>query len=258
MQHLFFYASKILEFLLSPLSWIVILLLLAVFIKNKRKSQRCFKWSVALLLLFSNPFIINLVMHQWEVPATKIDSLSQTYDAAIMMGGAIRYVNSQMERPVFGSGADRYMQALELYYQGKVKNIIITSGSGSLVYDKIKEADLLKDQMVRTGIDPKHIIAENESRNTYENAKFTSDIIRKTHLKGPFVLVTSAFHMRRSVLCFRKQGVEVIPFSVDQHSGSIMVTPDKLLIPSIEALLDWDLLLHEWFGILIYKVMGYL
>ena len=258
MQHIFFFLSKILDFLLSPLSWIIILLLISLITKNKKRSRKCLFWGVGAMLFFRNPFVLNLVMHTWEVKAVPIDSIHKEYDAAIMMGGAIRYVNGQMQRPVFGSGADRYVQSLELFYRKKAKHIIVSSGSGSLVYTDVKEADLLRDQMIRIGVPADRVISENQSRNTYENARNTAEILRKSDFKPPYLLVTSAFHMRRSLLCFQKQGIDVVPYAVDQHSGQIMFTPDKLFLPSPEVILDWDLLFHEWFGITVYKVMGYL
>ena len=127
-----------------------------------------------------------------------------------------------------------------------------------MVYTDVKEADLLRDQMIRIGVPADRVISENQSRNTYENARNTAEILRKSDFKPPYLLVTSAFHMRRSLLCFQKQGIDVVPYAVDQHSGQIMFTPDKLFLPSPEVILDWDLLFHEWFGITVYKVMGYL
>ena len=127
-----------------------------------------------------------------------------------------------------------------------------------MVYTKVKESDLLRNQLLRMNIDSSDVIAESNSRNTYENAKFTSEIIKEQNFKGPFILVTSAFHMRRSLLCFKKAGVDVVPFAVGQHSGKIVLTPDKIILPSIEVLLDWNLLLHEWAGMITYKLMGYI
>lgn len=257
MQHLFFIASKIFDFLLSPLSWIIVLLLFALFSKNKHRKKRCYRWAVITLIFFSNPLMLHFAMHSWETPAVRTNDLQGTYDAGIMMGGAIRYINGDMDRPVFGSGADRYMQTMELYYAHKIRHIIITSGSGSLYMTKLKEADLLAAQLIRTGIPDSVVLAESNSRNTYENALYTAALIKEKKLKPPFVLVTSALHMRRSLMCFEKQNFSVIPFPVDQHSGKLMFTPDKLLIPSIEVMLDWDLLFHEWVGVIVYKVMGY-
>lgn len=253
---MFFILSKILAFLISPVNWIIACLLIAVF-KRKEKRKKWLLTGLILLVFFTNPFIINLVLLGWEVNPVKISDLKQQYEAGIMMGGTIRYYNSDTDRPVFGQGADRYMQIVELYSQKKIKKIILTSGSGSLIYKDAKESDFLRNQLLRIKIDSADVISESNSRNTYENAQLTAQIIKEKKLKGPFILVTSAFHMRRSMMCFKKAGIDVIPFSVDQRSGKNMFTPDKIILPDTERLNDWDLLLHEWLGLLTYKILGY-
>lgn len=253
---MFFIISKILSFVISPVNWIIACLIVAAF-KRKEKRKKWLVTGLVMLVFFTNPFIINLVLQAWEVKAIKISDIPQTCEAGIMMGGTIRYYNSNTSRPVFGSGADRFMQTLELYTRKKIKKIIFTSGSGSLMYKDAKESDFLRSQVLRIGIDSTDVIAESNSRNTFENAQLTAQIIKNKKLIGPFILITSAFHMRRSVLCFKKAGIEVIPFAVDQRSGKIMLTPDKIILPDTERLNDWDLLLHEWLGLLTYKILGY-
>jgi uncharacterized SAM-binding protein YcdF (DUF218 family) len=255
---MFFILSKIFDFAISPLNWIVVLILLSLLSKKKERKKKYLLSASFTLLFFTNPFILNLIMNAWEIPAQEISEIHDTYDAGIMLGGTIRYYNSDVKRPVFGNGVDRFMQVQELYHYNKIKNIILSSGSGSLVFDKIKEADLLKAQAERTGIDSTRLLAESNSRNTYENAQETAQLIKEKNLKPPFLLITSAFHMRRSLLCFKKAGVEVIPFSVDQHSGAVMFTPDKTFLPSLDALLDWNVLIHEWAGMTMYKLAGYI
>lgn len=255
---MFFVLSKILDFAISPINWMVVLVLLALFAKNKDRKKKYLLASAIVIVFFTNPFIVNVAMNAWEIPSREISQVQGNYDAGIMLGGTIRYYNSKVKRPVFGNGADRFMQVQELYHCGKIKNIIISSGSGSLIFDKVKEADLLKAQAERTGIDSNHVLAESNSRNTYENAQATAQLIRQKNFKPPFLLITSAFHMRRSLLCFKKAGVDVIPFSVDQHSGAMMLTPDKTFLPSLDALLDWNILIHEWAGMVMYKMAGYI
>ncbi len=197
-------------------------------------------------------------MGAWEIKAIEADDLKQQYSAGIMLGGTIRYYNSNIKRPVFGSGADRYVQTMELFFKHKISHIVLTSGSGSLIFDQVREADLLQQQLFRMGLDSSQVLAESNSRNTFENAKFTAQLLQEKKLEPPYVLITSAFHMRRSLLCFKKAGVAVIPFAVDQHSGTCMLTPDKTIIPSVEVLLDWNILIHEWMGVASYRLMGYL
>ncbi len=254
---MFFLLSKILDFLISPLTWILVCLLWALFSKKPGLKKKLLMVSAAMLLFFTNPFIFNMVMLGWEPPVTQPETLKQ-YEAGIMLGGAIRYFNSTAQRPAFGQGVDRFMQILDLYQKRKIQRIIISSGSGSLVYTDIKEADLLRNLLISFTIDSTHVFAESQSRNTHENAVCTAQLLKANNFKGPFVLVTSAFHMRRAVLCFKKQGVDVIPFPVDQHAGKNTLTPDRLIIPNTEILQYWNLLFHEWVGMATYKMAGYI
>ena len=98
---------------------------------------------------------------------------------------------------------------------------------------------------------------EKRSKNTYENALYSSELIRKKGLKNKVLLSTSAMHMPRSIACFKKQGLEVVPFTVDESSA---VEPGYFigkLIPDAQILLKWYRLMHEWVGINVYRVQGY-
>ena len=97
------------------------------------------------------------------------------------------------------------------YFIGiKQSTAIISSGSGSLVYTDVKEVHLLRDQMIRIGIPADKLIAENQSRNTYENAKEYRDY-SKSDLP-PFISDICISYMKVNVIRFSKQGIDVIPF----------------------------------------------
>jgi len=70
-------------------------------------------------------------------------------------------------------------------------------------------------------------------------------------------LITSAFHIPRSLGCFRKAGLNVQPYSVDFYSNDRKFDLDNLIVPSASALEKWSLLIHEICGFLIYKIMGF-
>lgn len=196
-------------------------------------------------------------MRTWEVPSMKANSFSQPFDVGVMMGGAMRYYNSDMERVVYGSGADRLMQCIDLYKKGKIRKILISGGSGLLTDQRFKEADLLRNVLISTNIPSGDIYIENLSKNTYENALFSAAILKKDFPGQKILLITSAYHMRRSMACFEKQGITVTPFSVDEQSGRGQYTPDKLIIPDVFYLEGWDKLIHEWIGYVSYKIAGY-
>ena len=72
------------------------------------------------------------------------------------------------------------------------------------------------------------------------------------------LLITSAFHMRRSKACFKKAGLPVDLFSTDFYSHPRYYTPDTLLVPQAEAITIWQKLFKEWTGMVAYKAAGYI
>lgn len=197
-------------------------------------------------------------MRSWEIPSIKATSIHEPYDVGIMLGGAMRYYNSDMDRIVYGKGVDRFLHVISLYQEGKIKKILLSGGSGLLTNQQYKEADLLKDLLLKMNIHPEDIIVENKSKNTRQNALFTSEIIQKSFAGKKILLITSGYHMRRSLKCFEKTGLHADPFSVDEYSGKGLYTPDKIIIPDAEYLNGWDILMHEWVGYFSYWLAGYI
>ena len=254
---MFFFLSKILAFLIMPLVWVIALMVYAAMTKNVKRKRRTFIIALLLLIFFSNTFLLDNVMRLWEIPTVKEADLQGPYDLGIVLGGMLSY-DSQLDRIQFWKGADRLLQAVQLYKDGIIKKIFITSGSGSIKYPDIKEAPLLKKYLRTIGIADEDIILESESKNTRENALFSAPIIHKVAPSGKFLLITSAFHMRRSTGCFNRVGIATTPFSTDRYSGGPRRWElDFLFIPNIETFQAWTVLIHEMTGYLIYKLMGY-
>jgi len=253
---MFFILSKLLSFLVSPLTWIILLLFVALFSKNAKRKKTFLLLSLITLLFFSNSFLFDECMRHWEIPITRAHELDSSYDAAIVLSGMLEYdvVN---ERTQFNRRNDRLMQAILLYKQGKVKKLFFSGGSGSLVHRGKKESMLVKPFLIGMGIPAEDILLETESDNTFQNAFYSKPVLDKYHPHGKFLLVTSAFHERRALACFRKQGLNVTPYSTDRYSGPRKYLFDHLFIPDSEVLFDWDTLTHEWVGYVIYTVMGY-
>ena len=254
---MFFILSKILYFIFSPLNWIIAFLLIGLISKNSTGKKKHVTIGILLLIFFTNPFILNISMRAWEIPSRRIDSIKESYDVGVLLGGAMRYYNSEMDRVVYGSSADRFIQTISLYKKGKIKKILISGGSGLLLEQKYKEADLLKNVLLEMNVPDQDILIENNSKNTRENASFSAEILKKDFSEKKILLITSGYHMRRSLGCFKKTGIHVDPFSVDEHSGKGQYTPDKLIIPDVAVLESWNKLLHEWIGYFSYWIAGY-
>lgn len=253
---MFFIASKLLVFLISPLVWIVILLIYALFSKFPNRKRKSLVSAFLLLIFFSNSFIFDEYSRLWEVPATAYKNLKM-YNAGIVLGGMSVY-DSQMERAQFFRGADRLIQAVELYKKGIIKKIIFTGGSGRLLHPEMKEGNYINRYLLIMGIPEKDFIIESESQNTYENAINTKQLLEDKNIKGDFLLITSSMHMRRSIACFRKAGLDTEHYSTDRYAGSRKYEADHLFIPEPSVLYDWTKLIHEMVGFVSYKIAGYL
>lgn len=255
LKKVFFLLSKLLTFLISPIVWIISLLFVFVYSKNERRRKKCFYWAFSLLLFFSNSFIFDEFARAWEVPATPYEDL-EIYDVGIVLGGMSVY-DEELQRPQFYRGVDRLLQAVELYKLGMIKKVVFTGGSGRLLHPEMKEGDYIKRYMVFMGIPEKDIIIESQSQNTRENALYTKNLLEERKLTGRYLLITSAFHMRRSMNCFKTVGLDVTPYSTDRYSGPRKWEFDHLFIPNTSALNDWYTLIHEVVGYVTYKVIGY-
>jgi uncharacterized SAM-binding protein YcdF (DUF218 family) len=254
---MFFYLSKILAFLISPIVWIFALLVYSFFTKVEGRAKKLRIIAVVMLYLFSNPFLVDEGFRAWEPVTPDWDIMTTKFDAAIVLGG-IGDVDLRLKKINFGASADRLLQTLKLYHQGKVKKIIYTGGSGSVEFPEKKEGLFVQKYLHQIQFPDTALIVESESRNTYENAVFTKKILDSLKIKGKFLLVTSGFHMNRSLAIFKKAGYEnIFPYVTNRSSGIRRHTPDHLFIPNAGALLGSDLLIHEWVGYLIYKIRGY-
>jgi uncharacterized SAM-binding protein YcdF (DUF218 family) len=250
----FFIFSKILAFLISPLTWVFTLFIIAVFAKDKiRKKKLCISAAI-LLYVFSNPFLVDEAMRAWEVTTPDLKP-TQKYEYAIVLGGMTWY-DVRQDKPQFLRSADRLFQVLPLVGSKQIKKI--TSGSGSISHPEEKEAAILKKYLVKCGYQDSTILIENESRNTRENALFTKYLMDSLHIKDSVLFITSAFHLRRAIGCFNKVGIKnIVVYPTDRYSGPRKFELDHLLIPNPGALEDSTLLLHEIMGWLVYKIKGY-
>ncbi|MDQ3051827.1 MAG: YdcF family protein [Bacteroidota bacterium] len=254
---MFFYLSKILHFLIAPLTWFMMLAIVARFVKQPERKRRWWVAAFLVLIIFSNPFLANEAMQLWEMAPVNVNSIHEPYDVGILLGGSLRSYDQQIARPVYSQSVDRLLQTIALYKGGKIKKILLSGGSGSVTRPDERESEIILKVLEQTGIPASDIIIENASRNTFENAVYTADILKKNYPSGRFLLITSSFHMRRSQASFIKTGLEITIFPVDPRAHSNIYTPENALFPHAGALLIWDALIHEWIGILTYKLAGY-
>lgn len=247
----FFIFSKILSFAVDPFFWIIILLLLALFAKKKYRRPRYLVSALILTFVFSSSPIYKITFDYWKI---KQDITYQKFDAGILLGGMIS-LSSSDENILFNEYNDRLLNTLELFHKGIIKKIIITGASGSLSSD-LKEADIIKSFLIRIGVPREKIIVENQSKNTHENAIYTELTCKELEMdKYSFLLITSDYHMRRSLSCFKKTGLNITPFV--KESDEFHFDLEYLIAPQTSVLFKWKVLFHEIVGYFMYKLMGY-
>ena len=96
---------------------------------------------------------------------------------------------------------------------------------------------------------------EKDAVNTYENAKFTKSLLPKN--SGKVLIITSGFHLKRALACFKKQTINADGFAATPISDNY---PFKWqdLIPAMGAFRDADILANEIIGLAVYKILGYI
>jgi uncharacterized SAM-binding protein YcdF (DUF218 family) len=162
------------------------------------------------------------------------------------------------DRVYFQRGADRVVHTVQLFKLGHIENILISGGTGRLIADDEPEADQFKKAMILMGVPEENIIIENETRNTYESAVQVKKMLQDSSFNNSdLLLITSAFHMRRSLACYKKAGLQPEPFSTDFYSHENVYYFDALFVPKVDALFTWHKLIREWVGFIAYKMAGY-
>lgn len=249
--------SKIIYFFISPFAWLLIALFLWAFLKNKKWKRIARMATFVIALFFSNSVILNESYRAWEVHSVDKNELAH-YDVGIVLGGMFQN-DADVNRLSVRRGADRIWQAMDLYYSKKIDKIALIGKNGEVLVNWMDEATLLKDKLVEFGIPEEDIIVENESMNTHQNAMFTAELFKTTYPQyKDFLLITSAFHIKRAKACFDKQGLETTAYPVGQISSiKRHYKWHHFIIPNGATFWGWFDLLKEIVGYCSYKVLGY-
>ena len=250
---MFFILSKILLFLLNPFNWILICIVFVFVAKKAIVKKRLLVASAIIFILFSNYYLFSVCVRAWQ-PKIEHPTYKETFSTAIMLNGMT--MGDRNGDSYFGAASDRFLQTARLYKTGVVQKILISGGDGSLLQDKPKEAFFLQKEFIALGIPDSALIVESNSRNTYESAVAAKQILDSLHLASPYILVSSATHIPRSMLTFKKVGLNIIA-----HPANYEVVDSKLsftdyILPNLGVLPRWKMFLKEVVGTVVYRVSG--
>ncbi len=259
-QPMSFFLSKILWALASPGSLLAFLLVLGLgfarfaeagALKNRGRGLCSF---AALCFLALAIFPVGewaLIPLENRFPA----SLPESADGILLLGGDEQTEITQARgTPTSYDSLRRYAAFTTLARRYPDARLVFSGGSGALrPTSGVLDSDIARALLTDMGAPTDRLLIEKTSRNTWENATRTSDLIRPQKTEN-WILVTSPWHMSRAMGCFRKAGWHVTPAPAGYFTtGQYRLTPVFAFDTQLHLL---TLAVHEYIGLVAYKVMG--
>ncbi|MGL5734144.1 MAG: YdcF family protein [Beijerinckiaceae bacterium] len=150
--------------------------------------------------------------------------------------------------------ADRITAMIALAREFPSARIVFSGGQGALLARYGNEAEQIKTNIGRYGLPPERLEIENRSRTTFENATEAARMIAQKPGER-WLLVTSAWHMPRSIAVFRAAGLKVEAYPVDFRTGGAQADME-LFAEASRGLRRFDIATREWIGLLGYRLAG--
>ncbi|WP_237480446.1 YdcF family protein [Lichenibacterium dinghuense] len=254
---MFFVLSKVLWVVTAPTNLLVGLALagaLASLAGRRWGARLAFGAVLALLLCGALP-VGRLMLRPLEdrFPQPPLDGPPPA--GIIVLGGAIdQVIGAARGQVTVPDAATRLTAGAALSRRFPGALLVYTGGSNALLSEVGDEAADAKRLWVDLGVDPDRVLLERASRNTEENAHLTRDLVHPKPGQR-WILVTSAYHMPRSVGLFRAAGFDVVPDPVDYRSTGTArdLAPTSDLGAGLRRL---DVAAREWIGLLAYRASG--
>jgi uncharacterized SAM-binding protein YcdF (DUF218 family) len=256
-----FYLSKIFWVLIQPSNLLLLTMLLAaVTIRFWPRVGRRLLWTSAAILLV-NTFV---PLGQWlmapiEQRFPERTEFPENVDGIIVLGGGVD-VGPSIGRGhlELNGGAERLTVSAELARDYPTAKLVYSGIRGRLVEESVEVPDIFRFYQ-RRGIGPERVVLEGDSRNTFENAVFSRELVEPAD-DEVWLLVTSAWHMPRAVGIFRKIGWSVLPVPVDFRRAREPDVRSQLTLvaqPHVSnRLVDLDHAAKAWVGLIAYWLMG--
>lgn len=253
---MFFLLSKIAWLVIQPIG-LIVLFVAAILIASMAGWLRSVRiLSFLLLTIIVTTTQTNLGRLLLQPLESRFDrpedptNIGQIAGIVVLGGGFNGRVTLERGGFELGEAGERFVEGLRLTRILPDAPLVVSGGEASLIGATEGDAPIAARFFAEFGVSADRIVLENRSLNTYQNAAFTKAAIAEKPA-GKWLLVTSAFHMPRSVGAFRKQGVDVIPWPVDFRTSGrerFSVGRDDPLV----ALFEVSVALREWTGLVVY------
>lgn len=254
---MFFILSKTAVFLLLPSNLLFMLGLVGAALLAtpfKRAGTRLMFACLVLVALAGFLPVGNLLIHALESRFPPWDPARGAPDGIVVLGGGINPMLSRTHgEPVVTSDAARVIAVAKLARAYPNARIVYAGGDPNLFSDGLDEGKFFALLLDQFGIARDRAVLESRSRNTFENAAFTKDLV-KPKPGERWLLVTSAQHMPRAVGCFRQAGFPVEAYPVSWRTGRRVGLTLGFDLSS--GLAKLDSATREWIGLVAYWLTG--
>ena len=257
MDNAFWIISKIFWRFASPNTSIFLILLTGVgllFLGREKLGKTLILATTALIFFISVLPVYNLLLLPLENRFPIPEPLPKKVDGVIVLGGAEIPKLTQIRGQVsLTDSVERLTTFVSLTYRYSDAKFVYAGGQGAITAQEYKSATTARLFFEQMGLDTSRVIFDSQSRNTQENVE---NALQLAHpVKGEkWVLITSAWHMPRSVGIFRKLNWQVIPYPVDfKTTGKLEMS---IGIPNFSAIASVSNVVYEWIGLFYYWLMG--
>lgn len=182
--------------------------------------------------------------------------------AIIVLGGGVRGQLAPNPWVDLNDAGDRILYGAKLWREGHAPYLVLSGGRVDSTPGTSEAADMAEIAQA-LGVPREAILLEPRSRTTDENAQLTAELLQQRGIRGPLLLITSAWHMPRALGIFRHLGLEVIPAPTDFRANvtTVLAGPAAIpfyLLPDAEWLRLTTMMLKEYFGLGVYWLRGWL
>ncbi len=255
---LFYHVSKIGWFLVEPSNLFVVLSLVGIGLCWTR-FLRLGRWLAALglsiLLVLGLTPVANWLILPLEMRFPVPDLAGKRVDGIIVLGGTVQERQTLAHGPMaLNDAGERVVAMADLARRYPQARVLFTGGAGAYSNAPRPEGVVLKEQLGTLGLAADRVIIESRSVNTFENAVLSKPLVQPKSGET-WLLVTSAWHMPRSVGIFRQAGWEVTAYPVDFRTAGWQDQTRGFSSVS-DGLRRTEVALREWLGLLVYRLTG--
>jgi uncharacterized SAM-binding protein YcdF (DUF218 family) len=254
----FYHVSKIGWFLIEPSNLLAFLLLAAVllsFTGLARPARWLGLFAATSLLVFGLAPVGNWLILPLETRFPVPDLAGRKIDGVIVLGGAVQERQTLAHGPIaMNDAGERVVAMADLARRFPAARVVFTGGAGAYSAAPKPEAVVVQENLATLGLAPDRVLFETQSLNTHDNAIMAKAMVNPA-AGETWLLVTSAWHMPRSVGIFRKVGWPVVAYPVDFRTAGWQDSTRGFSSVS-EGLRRTEVATREWIGLIVYRLTG--